>query len=321
MRISEYTNSLRDNWNNFLKNSNNGTIFAHQSFFDYHPPERFKHRHLMFYDAKGLVALFPCAEVERDGEKILVSHPGASFGGFVLREKTGISEALSLVDELLRFAKDKNYSGVEMTLPPWIYYKFPENHIDFALFNKGAGHRKRELTAVVPIYDDFEKNISLFRPTARTAMRKAQKNGIEIRQSEDFVAFYRILEKNLSMRHGVAPTHTIDEIIRLKELLPENIELISAFLDDKMIAGTLLFICNERTILAFYISQDYEHQNLRPLNLLFAEVIRWASKKKFRWLDFGTYTLNNVPNLGLARFKESLGAKGIFRDTLFYPIS
>jgi len=316
MKIIEYTQSHRDEWNSFVQQANNGTIFALQDFFDYHPPQRFQHHHLMLYNKNNLVALFPSAAVNRDGKIILVSHPGASFGGFVLRKRTGISEAIALVDELLQFAKTKNYDGIELTLPPWIYYEFPENHIDFALFNAGAHHKKRELTAVLPISDDFEKNLALFRPTARTAMRKAQKNGVEIRRTDDFPAFYRILEKNLSMRHGVAPTHTTEELLFLRKLLPQKIELFAAYMGDTMVAGTVIFICNKRTVLAFYISQDYEHQNLRPLNLLFTEVIRWASDNDFKWLDFGTYTLDNVPNLGLARFKESLGAKGIFRDTL-----
>ncbi len=316
MKIIEYTQSHRDEWNSFVQQANNGTIFALQDFFDYHPPQRFQHHHLMLYNKNNLVALFPSAAVNRDGKIILVSHPGASFGGFVLRKRTGISEAIALVDELLQFAKTKNYDGIELTLPPWIYYEFPENHIDFALFNAGAHHKKRELTAVLPISDDFEENLALFRPTARTAMRKAQKNGVEIRRTDDFPAFYRILEKNLSMRHGVAPTHTTEELLFLRKLLPQKIELFAAYIGDTMVAGTVIFICNKRTVLAFYISQDYEHQNLRPLNLLFTEVIRWASDNDFKWLDFGTYTLDNVPNLGLARFKESLGAKGIFRDTL-----
>ncbi len=320
MKIVNYTEDLRDIWNSFVLSSNNGTLFALQDFFDYHPRERFRHRHLLFYNRGRLVALFPCAAVERDGENVLISHPGASFGGFVLRKRTGTAEAIELVGRLIDFCRSEGFSTVEITRPPWVYYEFPEDHIDFALFNAGAFHKKRELTAVLPIFPNPDENIALFRPTARTSMRKAQRSGVTIKESDDIGTFYKILEQNLSMRHGVRPTHTIEELTLLKKLLPDKVKLFAAFSGDMMIAGTVIFICNERTILAFYISQDYEHQHLRPLNLLFADVIRWASAQNFRWLDFGTYTLNNVPNLGLARFKESLGAKGIFRDTFALPI-
>jgi len=316
MNLEIYTNEKKKQWEDFLKSSNNGTLFASQNFFAYHPKDRFEHHHLIFYDRGKIVALFPAAEQIREGKRFLVSHPGASFGGFILRRRTGISEAIELVDSLIQYAKSNNFDGIELTRPPWIYYEFPEDHIDFALFNAGAVHRKRELTAVVPLFDSIEKNLEIFRPTARTAMRKAMKSNIEIRENEEFASFYSILEKNLSMRHNVAPTHTLDEIFELNRLLPGKIKQFSAYYKGEMVAGTLLFLCNPRTVLAFYISQDFEHQNLRPLNLLFAEIFKWAISKKFKWFDFGTYTLNNVPNLGLARFKESLGAKGIFRDTL-----
>ncbi len=318
MDIIEYTEDKKVEWEQFLDNSNNGTLFSSQDFFAYHPANRFKNRHLMFYKRNKLVSLFPSAEYDRNGKRFLVSHPGASFGGFVSRTKTGVEEALELVKSLIKYARQNNYEGIEITRPPWVYYEFPEDHIDFALFKAGAIHRKRELTAVVPIYENIDENLKLLRPTARTSMRKAIKKGVEISQSDDIESFYHILEKNLSLRHNVEPTHSLEELYRLQELIGDRIKLFSAFHQDNMIAGTLLFICNTRTVLAFYISQDYEHQKLRPLNLLFVEIFRWCSDNGFRWLDFGTYTLNNVPNLGLARFKESLGAKGIFRDTLTF---
>jgi len=319
MKIKEYTPEYRAEWNDFVLKSNNGTVFAHQSFFDYHPPERFIHKHLMFYYCGKLVALFPAAEAERTGGNFLVSHPGASFGGLILKSRTGTQEAILAVKSLIDYAKTGGYEGLEMTCPPWIYYRFPENYVDFAMFLAGAIHRKRELTAIVPLMNKLDENLAFYKPTARTSMRKAIKAGVEIMMSDNYKAFYEILEQSLNMRHGVAPTHTIEELHRLEKLMPDKVTLFGAYYKGKMVAGTLLFKCNPRTILAFYISQDYEHQKLRPLNLLFTEVFRWGIKGRFKWLDFGTYTLDNVPNLGLARFKESLGAKGIFRDTLSLP--
>jgi hypothetical protein len=32
--------------------------------------------------------------------------------------------------------------------------------------------------------------------------------------------------------------------------------------------------------------------------------------------DFGTFTVDEEPNMGLGRFKENFGASGIFRDTV-----
>jgi len=316
MEIIEYDSKYKELWEDFLENSNNGTIFSSQSFLSYHPPQRFEHNHLLFEDRGKLISLFPAAICYVNQKKILVSHPGASFGSFITRKATGVSEAISLTQRLIDYCLKNDFNGVEITRPPWIYYEYPEDHFDFALFNAGAHHTKRELSAVVPIFSDHNENLSLFKPEARTAMRRAKRSGITISLTDRWAEFYEILKKNLSLRHGVKPTHTLEEIKKLDQLIPGRLILFGAFLEGIMIAGSTIFICNPRTMLSFYISQDYEHQNLRPLNLLFTEIMNWASINNFKWLDFGTYTLNNIPNFGLARFKESLGAKGIFRDTL-----
>ncbi len=320
MEIVEYNETYRNLWEQFVDDSNNGTLFAYQKFFDYHPKDRFKHRHLMFFERGKLVAICPEAEVKRDDGVWLVSHPGASFDGIITSTRSGISEALKLVDALINFARQEGYKGIELTRPPWIYYKLPENHIDFALFVSGGIYKKRELTSVVRLYSSIDENLRLFKTTARTAMRKAKKSGVKIEITNKWDEFYTLLERNLKLRHGVKPTHTLSEIYKLTSLLPDKIILFGAFAEEKMIAGSTIFICNKQTLLSFYITQDYDHQNLRPLNLTFAEIMRWGIDRGYGWLDFGTYTLNNIPNLGLARFKESLGARGIFRDTIMLKL-
>jgi len=82
-----------------------------------------------------------------------------------------------------------------------------------------------------------------------------------------------------------------------------------------MIAGVVLFACNPKVLMAFYISHDENFQNYRGVNLLFHDVIKRAIKQKFKFLDFGIFTVNMEPNWGLGRFKESFGASGLFRDT------
>ena len=85
---------------------------------------------------------------------------------------------------------------------------------------------------------------------------------------------------------------------------------------DKMVAGVVNFIATENVVLAFYISHDENFQEARPINLLFYKIFEWAIQEKFRVFDFGIFTVNEEPNLGLARFKENFGASGQFRDTL-----
>jgi lipid II:glycine glycyltransferase (peptidoglycan interpeptide bridge formation enzyme) len=83
-----------------------------------------------------------------------------------------------------------------------------------------------------------------------------------------------------------------------------------------MVAGVINFIATENVVLAFYISHDKDYQEARPINLLFYKIFEWAIQKKNSVFDFGIFTVNEEPNLGLARFKENFGASGQYRDTL-----
>ncbi len=316
MKIIEYDKSMAKKWDEFVAQTNNGTIFHTQKFLGYHPKGRFEHRHLIFEHRNRWMAVLPGAERDREGKRIYVSHPGASFGGLALSRKAGVEATSKMVELWIDWAKKNGYEGVEFTRVPLIYHDLPEEHQDFALIIRGAGFVKRELTAVLRIYPDSEENFALFRPEARTSTRKAMKAGVEITSDGDILGFYDVLEANLYARHNVTPTHSLDELIDLKNRFPNRIHQFNALLDGEILAGVTLWEVNPRAVIAFYISHSRKHQEHRPLNLLFWEIFQWASANGFSWFDFGTYTLDMDPNFGLARFKESFGAKGVFRDTL-----
>jgi lipid II:glycine glycyltransferase (peptidoglycan interpeptide bridge formation enzyme) len=163
--------------------------------------------------------------------------------------------------------------------------------------------------------DTVEQNLDKFKTSHRRAVRKAIKEGVVVRESNRYEEFYNILKNNLNIRHNVTPTHTLEELMYIKELFPSNVNLFGAFIGDKIVAGVVNFICNDDVVLAFYISHDEKYQETRALNLLFYTIFEWAIKEKYKVFDFGIFTVNENPNFGLARFKENFGASGMFRDT------
>jgi len=316
MKIVEYTPEMRDKWESFVPKTNNGTIFQTLEFLEYHPPERFENRHLIFVDRGKWVGVLPAAARDRDGKRIHVSHPGASFGGIAMAPGVGVKGAHRMVDLWIEWAKRSGFDGIEFTRVPTIYHSMPEEHVDFALMRKGAFFVRRELTAILRLGPTPEESFARFRPEARTSTRKAEKLGVTVDLDGDIPAFYEILESNLGARHNVKPTHTLAELLDLKRRFPERIHQMNAIIDGEPVAGVNLWEVNERAVIAFYISHRESAQRYRPLNLLFWEIFEWCIERGFEWFDFGTYTLDMEPNFGLAHFKEGFGAKGIFRDTL-----
>jgi lipid II:glycine glycyltransferase (peptidoglycan interpeptide bridge formation enzyme) len=261
--------------------------------------------------------VLPAVIIERDGKKILSSHAGASYGSFVYHSDLNFQEAHELIDILVKYAKDNKCTRIQVTPPPIIYESKLSNYIDFALVRNGFNYLKREVSSVVQLDVEKDKLEFTYRAEARTALKKAQKCGVQIVETERFEEYYEILKKNLKMRHGVNPTHTLDELLKLKYMFPSKIRLWGAFLEDKLIAGVCKFSANPKVVLAFYISHDEAFQEYRAVNLLFYEIMKRYKDEGFNYLDFGIFTVNMEPNWGLGRFKENFGSRGIFRDYFF----
>ncbi len=303
-------------WDNFVSSANNGTLFHTRRFLNYHHEGRFNDHSLEFYKKGKLVGVFPAALIETGNKRQLVSHPGASVGSFVVPEDLAFADALEMVEQLVDYSKRENLDGIKLTQTPTIYSKRLSHYIDFALQKNGFLYSKREISSILFLEKSIDENLSKFKSTHRTAARKAEKSGVVVKETDDFASFYEILKKNLSIRHDVKPTHSLDELLHLKELFPDKINLFGAYIEGEMVAGVVNFIATENVVLAFYISHNEDFQEVRPINLLFYKIFEWAIQKKYNVFDFGIFTVNEEPNMGLARFKENFGASGQFRDTM-----
>src|SRR4030042_160655 len=257
-------------WDDFVINSNNGTIFHTLKFLSYHPAQRFKEHHLMVFDRKKLIAVFPAIEEN----KTIISHKGASYGGLVVDNSLGIHDICQIQEQITEYFRKNNFNELILTQPPLIYYRMPHQYIDFALMKNGFNYRKRKITAVITL--DQEEPLNSFRDDARRSTKKAIREGVVVKIDDDFNTFYKILEKNLGMRHNVRPTHTLEELLKLRKLFPKEIILFSAYYNNKMLGGIVTFATNPNVVLAFYISHDNQYQEYRPVNILFYEVIKWS---------------------------------------------
>lgn len=309
------SNIQDEEWNDFIENSDNGTIFHRRDFLSYHPKDRFIDSSLVYTKSGKLFSVLPAIEFHQEGKKIFYSHRGASYGSFVYNSSLNIKDAFGLVESLIEYCRSNKFDKIILTLPPIIYCSKISNYIDFALVRHDFKYLKREVSSVVSLDFEDENLAYTFRPEARTALKKSLKSGVEIAETDRFDEYYEILTENLKMRHNVNPTHTLEELKKIKKIFPTRVRLFGAFVNSKLIAGVCNFSANKKVVLAFYISHDESAQEYRPVNLLFYEIMRKYKSEGFNYLDFGIFTVNMEPNWGLGRFKENFGARGIFRDS------
>ncbi|KPL10614.1 hypothetical protein AMJ71_02475 [candidate division TA06 bacterium SM1_40] len=311
LRVVPYDRSRDRAWRRFLDESTNGTIFHDLRFLAYHREREWSDHHLLFYDGEEVVALLPGGLVPGEPPRY-VSPCGASFGGFVVRGQPPARLATALVRTLIEHVRGEGAGAIEISPSPPVYQASPGHAIEFALSAAGFRRQVRALTHVVTL-GGVNNLGETFVSSARRAARRAGRLGVKVESSEDYRKFYDLLWADRQAL-GAEPTHSLEDLMRLRELVPEALHLFLAKAKRELVGGTLLFVCNRRVVLNFYLCRKRERQDLRMSNLLASQTIDWASREGFLYYDFGTSTIDMEPNWGLVRFKEGFGATPYLRE-------
>jgi hypothetical protein len=315
MEIIEYTGEWKDKWDNFVLESNNGTIFHMQKFFDYHPEGKFTFNHLIFLDKGNIAAVLPGSRIG----SLYESPIGSSYGSIVTKD-VKFSYAMEMVSKLLDYGRKEGIKEFLLTSAPRVYERHANENLDFAMLWQGFNYDLHYISSAIELSSDKDI-ISRFQSTVRTNIRKALKNpDLRVEVNDSYEEFYPILIENKA-RHDVKPTHSLEDLIKLKELLPENILLFMVYNKDKPIAGSCIFICNDRVALCYYNMLLYEYKNLKPIQRVMYEVIKWATENGYQYVDTGvsqdTKADNPMtPSMNLIDFKENFDAKTVMRNTL-----
>jgi lipid II:glycine glycyltransferase (peptidoglycan interpeptide bridge formation enzyme) len=269
----------------------------------------------MFREGGRLVAVLP-AGIGRDGA--LWSPTGASYGSIVVKDES-FERCLAIVDAFVAYAREAGLAHAYLIPPPLIYTLNYSQHIEYAMLYRKADFELHYISHAIDLKRgaDF---LDHFDPTARKSIRKILREGrITIRESDDYATFHEILVENKA-RHNTKPTHTLEDLLRLRELMPDKLRLNMVYLDDEPIAGSLLFLANRKVVLCFYNMLRYEYEHLRPIYLVMYETCRWAIEQGYEWVDIGVSQDTKAedpmtPSLGLIQFKERFDARGILRST------
>ncbi len=318
MEIIEYNSEWKEKWDQFVLESNNGTMFHLQKFFDYHKPGKFNFNHLIFLEKGNIIAVLPGSIIN---STTFESPIGASYGSIVTKD-VKFSQAMEIVQTLIDYGKSKGWKEIVLTSAPRVYEKHPNENLDFAMLWLGFKYDLHYISSAIKLFPE-EDIISRFQQTVRRNIRKTLKDeNVKVEINDRYDEFYPILVENKA-RHGVKPTHSYEDLLKLKELLPDNLKLFMVYYKNKPIAGSSLFICNPIVTLCFYNMLLYEYEHLKPIHRVMYEVVKWSTENGYQYVDIGvsqdTKAANPMtPSMSLIDFKEKFDAKTVMRNTLKY---
>jgi hypothetical protein len=308
--VQKYEPKQKNVWNEFLDNSKNSTFLFNRNFVEYHA-DRFNDYSLIIIDKGEIVTLFPA---NIDANRIVYSHQGLTYGGFVFREDECLNDILKYIHAALRFFKKNDISKILYKSIPKFYNTIGSDEIDYSLFLLEAKLIRRDTALTINL-----KNKISYQNRRIRSIKKATKLGVFIIEQDSFQDFWHdILIPNLLERFGVNPVHSLEEIEMLAKYFPKNIKQFNAYLDDRIVAGTTIFE-TPNVAHAQYISASTEGRNNGGLDLLFSHLIEKEFAHK-NYFDFGISNENKGKSLnhGLLDWKEGFGGRSFSHD--FYEI-
>lgn len=314
MNIVKYTSEHASEWDHFVEQATNGTFLHTRKFLSYHG-ERFVDMSVLVRDAGGrTIAVFPAALDPGDGD-VVVSHPGATYGGLVRGERMRGSEVLDALTHIRAYYAGLNKRLLRYKVVPHIYHTQPSEDDLYALFRMDATRYRCDLSAAIRV--NRRGRISERR---RRGQKKAQRGGVTISEGwQNLAEFWDVLEANLGNRHDAKPVHSVEEIRLLASLFPEQIELVTARMDNRVVAGVVVFY-SDVVSHAQYISSNEEGFALSALDVVFEFCIERARQMQKLFFDFGVSNEEGgrLLNDGLFNFKSEFGAGGVVHE--FYEL-
>ena len=305
--IVRYTPELKAQWDSFVRKSRNGTFLFLRDYMDYHR-QRFTDFSLLIFHKQSLVALLPLNK-EADGS--VASHSGLTYGGLITDKKGRAEKVMKLFECLNTWLRDAGIRRVVYRPVPWIYHEMPAEEDLYALFNVcNARLTDREISSTIA-----QENKLAFSQSRKDCLRKAKRAGVEVMPCNDFAAFWDILSANLQQRYTVNPVHSLAEIMALASLFPHEIRLYAAYLDNEMVAGTVVYVM-PRVVHVQYISASAKGKAVGALDILFRYLIDEVFVDK-PYFDFGKSTEDRGRRLNepLIFQKEGFGGRGVCYDT------
>ena len=305
MKMIKYHPGLESVWNEFVARSKNGTFLFHRRYMDYHA-DRFEDFSLMAYDDRQrLVALLPAS---RHGDR-LVSHGGLTYGGLIMGEELSAPEVLCVMDATLDVLRAEGMSALVYKCVPHIYHAVPAEEDAYGLFVKNARLIRRDISTVI----DCAHPLPLEERRAR-ALRKAERGGVQVKESGDFTLFWPILEANLAERYQLTPVHTAAEMDLLAGRFPDHIKFYGAWQEGELLAGAVVYLSACVCHIQYNASSPCGRQ-LGAQDAIIHRLIDTYGRNK-RFIDFGVSTESDgrYLNAGLIAYKEGFGGRAVNYD-------
>lgn len=235
------------------------------------------------------------------GIRLWHSMPWNLFGGAHIIDSVEVDQhdlISTIVSYIESKASENGWCELNWTLSPNITVQYGNFLTEF-------GYQTEErFTHILNTNSDIDSLWSSYNKRVRGAVRKAQKSGVQVTDTEsdeDLTEFYNMYLMTVKRLRGTPKPRKL-----MKMLLQQDIaKLAIASYEGRIIAG-LLYLYYNQTVTLWCEASLPDYLQYRPNNAIFHHIITWACKEGYERVDFGA---SPPENEGLIAHKEQYRAK------------
>lgn len=305
--VKPYREEAKSIWDGVVRASRNGNFLHLRSYMGYHVC-RFDEQSLVIYKHEKPVAVLPCNRVKDQ----IVSHSGLTYAGLIFGNEVRATDVLSIFDQIAGYFRDLGCKSLTYKAIPHVFHRYPAEEDLYALFRLGARLTRRDLSTVVQV-----NNRIRWSDSRKNTIRKAEKLGLSVSEENFLESFHALLTRSLQ-RFGTKPVHSLEEMQLLKSRFPDQIRLVGAYKENKLLAGALIYDFGH-VAHSQYLASSEEGKLFGALDLVLARLLdREFSQHQYFSFGVSTEHEGHYLNEGLVFQKEGFGGRAVVHD--FYEL-
>ena len=230
------------------------------------------------------------------GIRLWHSMPWNLFGGIHLINPADVNLE-TLVTSIETAAVENGWCEIRWTLTP------EHTEIYGDLFTQIGYERTNHFTHLLKTDEDVDTLWHAYNKRVRGAVRKAEKSGVEVRDTDNEEAlstFYDMYLMTVKRLGGTPKPRAL-----MQTLLQEKIARLAIATHSGTIIAGLLYLCFNQTVTLWCEASVPAFLKYRPNNAIFHHIITQACHEKYEWVDFGA---SPPENTGLIAHKEQYRA-------------
>ncbi len=237
----------------------------------------------------------------KDG--IIQSPFSAPFGGLHYSHEHLMYDTIyNFILKLKEYVEINNHRGVNIILPPDIY----QTNMNAKFVNAfiRAGYKMN-----IPNIINW-LNLSSFDGTwvynkVTNRCKKAIKSELQFKKAsneKEITDTFELIKQN-RIGQGREIHMTLHDLMEVSNKIPVDFFQVNEK-DNTIVGAGVLYRGNEKIIQAIFMGDDLNKRDLGAIDFLYMNIYSHYKNMNYKYIDFGTSSLDGEPNIGLLRFKE-----------------